>query len=477
MIKTLNRTTLAQAQDRPVKVLQFGKGNFLRAFADWMVDILNEKTGFNGNIQIVQASSTETDNRFDEQDGLYHVLVNGMQNGKPFRKIRLITAVTGVINPFSDYKAFLKTAENPHLQFIVSNATEAGIAFDPADRDPDVTPATFPGKLTALLHHRYEYFKGDPEKAVVVLPCELIEKNGEALRNIIFQYIAHWKLDERFRRWIGDETLFCNTLVDRIVPGFPKDKVDEITAETGYDDKLIVSAEPYHLWVIEPIAVPGFSLDTLKSSLPLEQAGLRVKFVNDLNPYRTSKVRILNGAHTCMVPLAYLRGLRTVREAIDDPHIGAFIRGAIREEIIPTLDLPKAELQQFAGDVIERFQNPFIRHELLSIALNSLSKFQVRVLPSILEYNRRTGRLPGRLLRSLAGLILFYKGEWKGERIPLNDTPDVLSFFSEAWRNGSPVEVVEKVLSNEGLWKTDLTKISGLAAVVTDQLTDLARED
>lgn len=473
MLKQLNRVTTSLAQTAPVKILQFGKGNFLRAFTDWMVDLLNEKAGFNGSIQIVQTNSRETDDRFKAQEGLFHVVINGIRNGNSHREIRLVSAVKEVINPYENYAAFLDAAENPDLRFIVSNTTEAGISFAGGDIDPSTVPESFPGKLTAFLYRRFKHFQGMPEKGLTVLPCELIEKNGERLRDTIILYADHWGLEEEFRNWIIRDTLFCNTLVDRIVPGFPRERAEEIWQETGYRDELIVSAEPYHFWAIEPVPTPGFSMEALRLSLPLEKAGLNVRFVDDLSPYRTSKVRILNGAHTCMVPLAYLRGLRTVKEAIHDVVIGNFIRDTMEHEIIPTLDLPEKELHKFASDVVERFQNPFIRHELMSIALNSVSKFRVRVLPSIVEYYGRKKTLPRRLVRALAALILFYKGEWNGEIIPLKDSDAVLSFFKKAWNSGDPSAVAQMVLSNDALWETDLTKVNGLVEMVDAQMKDL----
>ena len=475
MLKKLSRENTARPRTHPVRVVQFGEGNFLRAFVDWMVDILNEKTGFDTAVQIIQPIPQGLGHRLNEQDGLYHVVLNGIQQGKPVRDIRLITCVNEVINPFTGFHNFLKAAENPDLRFIISNTTEAGIAFSARDGSPENLPETFPGKLTALLYHRYKFFQGDGGRALIILPCELIEKNGENLRSTILQYIAHWQLEPGFRKWISTDTLFCNTLVDRIVPGFPKDSIGEIQAETGYEDSLAVTAETFHLWVIEPLG-DATTAAILRAALPFEKAGLQVKFVSDLTPYRTRKVRILNGAHTAMVPVGYLHGLRTVREVITDPFAGDFIRKTLEEEIIPTLDLSREELKQFSDDVIERFQNPFIRHELISIALNSVSKFQVRVLPSVLEYIRRTGTLPQRLLYSLAALIVFYKGEWKGGEIPLNDTPEVLEFFKKAWSGGNPGEVVAKVLSHEEFWKTDLTKIDGFSATVEKYVRDIAEE-
>jgi tagaturonate reductase len=476
MPQKLNRTTASKPQLRPIKVLQYGEGNFLRAFADWIIDILNEKTDFKGAIQVVQPIAQGMGAMVNAQDGLYHVVLNGIQQGQPVKETRLVTSVAGVINPFDDFQAYLKAAENPDLKFILSNTTEAGITFSAKDTDPNTLPETFPGKLTVFLYHRFKFFHADAAKALTILPCELIEKNGEALYNTILQYIDHWKLEDRFKEWIVSDTIFCNTLVDRIVPGFPKDTIQEIHAQTGYEDNLVVMAEPFHLWVIQPCLPKGIAPNALEKSFPVSKAGLQVKFVKDLTPYRTRKVRILNGAHTAMVPVAYLRGLRTVREAIEDAYVGDFTQKAVAEEIIPTLDLSKEELQQFAQDVMERFQNPFIRHELISIALNSISKFQVRVLPSVLEYIHRTGKLPSRLLYSLAALILFYKGEWQGQLIPLNDTPAILEFFKKTWSSQDPSFVVLQVLSNKELWNTDLTAIAGFADEVEKHLIEISTE-
>lgn len=471
MLKDLNRITAALPQQKPVKVLQFGKGNFLRAFADWMIDIMNEHVEFNGAIQIVQVNSKDDDNRFQNQDGLYHVVVNGIQDGKTVNSMRLISAIDGLINPFNDYTAFISTAENAEIKIIISNTTEAGITFDASDGDMNTLSRTFPGKLSAWLYHRFNFFKGDPSKAPILLPCELVERNGELLRDAILQYARHWKLPVEFEKWVVEHCGFCNTLVDRIVPGFPKDNAEDIWQRTGYRDELIVSAEPYHLWVIQPLTTATFTTEKLRNDFPLEKAGFRVMITTDLTPYRTSKVRILNGAHTTMVPVAWLRGIRTVKDAINDKFVSAFIKEAIAEEIIPTLDLPRQDLEQFAVDVIERFQNPFVRHELSAIALNSIAKFQVRVLPSILEFHRRTGKLPDRLLRALAALIVFYKGNWKGEATPVKDTAEVMTFFEDSWKD--PSTVVEHVLSNEQLWNTNLARINGMKDTVQKEVSAL----
>lgn len=468
-MKPLNRNTASLQKKLPVKVLQFGEGNFLRGFVDWIIDLMNEKAGFGGSVVVVQPIEQGLIKLLNEQDGLYHVLLNGIQGGKPTKEIRLISAISDSLNPYQDYKQFLQLGENPDLEFIISNTTEAGIAFDETDNKPDTLPSSFPGKLTTLLYHRFKHFNGAADKAVTIIPCELIEKNGDALRAAVLKYADYWNLPEEFTFWIEKNTTFCNTLVDRIVPGFPRETIKAIQQEIGYEDKLVVKAEPFHLWVIEGPA-------HLKEKFPAEKAGLQVKFVDDQTPYRTRKVRILNGAHTALVPVAYLHGLRTVRDAVEDPETGSFIKEAVYQEIIPTLDLPQEELEQFAGDVIERFQNPFIRHELISIALNSISKYKVRVLPSVLEYRKRYGKLPQRLLFSLAALILFYKGEWQDEKIALNDAPEVLDFFTEAWKTEDAEAVVAKVLRNTSFWGQDLSKIEGLQALVTQQVQQLQSE-
>jgi len=469
MLKKLNRTTTPTAI-RPIKIVQFGEGNFLRAFVDWIVDVLNEKTDFNGAVEIIQPIKMGMAQMVNKQDGLYHVILKGVQQGKVFSETRLVTSVLKAINPYEDFESYLTTAENPDLKFIVSNTTEAGITFHASDLNPATLDESFPGKLTQLLFHRFKFFNGDKEKGLTFLPCELIENNGDTLKETILRYAGLWRLPEDFKLWITSYNQFCNTLVDRIVPGFPKETIHEIQQSIGYDDNMVVQAEPFHLWVIE-------GPENLQQEFPANKAGLQVKFVKDLTPYRTRKVRILNGAHTTLVPVAYLAGIRTVKDSIDDKNIGTYIRNVIFNEIIPTLDLPADELAQFANDVIERFQNPFIKHELLSIALNSISKFKVRVLPSVLEFKKRTGKLPLDLLYSLAALIRFYKGEWHGDVIPLNDSPEILNFFKVAWQEPDLQEVVHKVLSNESFWDQDLTRIDGLADEVTRSLKQIENPD
>ena len=465
-MKPLNRQTANIKNTPPVKVLQFGEGNFLRAFVDWMIDVMNEKTSFNGSVLVVQPIEQGMVDLLNEQDGLYHVLLNGLSGGEEIQETRLISCVQGGVNPYQDYQQYLQLGESAELEFVISNTTEAGIAFDEKDNSPESLAYSFPGKLTALLYRRFKHFSGAAEKGLHIIPCELIDKNGSQLRDMVLRYAKHWSLAEEFSLWIKNHNVFCNTLVDRIVPGYPKDTIKEIQKELGFEDKLVVKAEPFHLWVIE-------GPESVRKAFPADMAGLQVKFVDNQAPYRTRKVRILNGAHTALVPVAYLQGLQTVREAVEDETTGPFIREAIFQEIIPTLDLPKEELEQFANDVIERFRNPFIRHELISIALNSISKYKVRVLPSVLEYHQRKGSLPERLLESLAALILFYRGSWNGKQIPLNDSAEVLEFFKEVWKTDNLAEVAHTVLSRQDFWGRDLSTVPGLQESVVHHLENL----
>jgi len=462
MLKQLNRRDLSIAE-RPVKVLQFGEGNFLRGFVNWIIDVMNEKTSFGGNVRIIQPLTNGLAQMIEKQDGLYHVLLEGIHRGKTFQESRMITSVDGAMNPFDNYDEYLALADNEHLQFIISNTTEAGIAFDPQDKDHSALPVTFPGKLTSLLYRRFKTYKGSKDAGLIIIPCELIEKNGEQLRYCVLQYAELWDLKDEFINWVKEANYFCNTLVDRIVPGFPKDNIKEIQEKLGFEDNLVVMAEPFHLWVIE-------GPEELKEKFPAEKAGLEVKFVKDLTPYRTRKVRILNGAHTALVPVAYLEGLRTVREAVEDPVAGKFIEETIFNEIIPTLDLSAEELKQFANDVLDRFKNPFIRHELASIALNSVSKFKVRVLPSLLAYKTVKGEWPNNLTYSFASLIMFYNPE---VGCPINDDEAYCKYFEQVWSSGNIEEVVHQTLKKTEFWGEDLTKHAGLAEKVTEQLNIL----
>ncbi|MFZ5967429.1 MAG: tagaturonate reductase [Bacillota bacterium] len=448
----------------PERILQFGEGNFLRAFSDWIIHRMNQEADFQSSIAVVQPIEQGLVQLLNEQDGLYTLYMNGIKDGEAVREKTVIETISRGIDPYESYDEYMEISQNPELRFVISNTTEAGIVFDENDKLENKPQKSFPGKLTALLYARYKHFHGNIDKGLIIIPCELIDKNGENLKKAILQYANMWGLEEGFAQWINEGNTFCNSLVDRIVPGFPRDTIDEITQELGYEDKLVVEAEQFHLWVIEG---PEF----VKEEFPADQIGLNVMFVKDLTPYRTRKVRILNGAHTSMVPVSLLYGLETVRETVEDPNMGRFVRDAIFEEIVPTLDLPKEELDYFANAVIDRFRNPFIKHFLISIALNSNFKFETRVLPSLLEYKNRTGTLPKKLVFSLASLIRLYKNEIDGKALDIKDNQDILDMYQNLWGQYDGTEesvrnIAAKVLAEEKIWKMDLNMVDGL----TDQV-------
>ncbi len=469
----LSRSTFREARKYPEKVLQFGGGNFLRGFVDWMFYELNKKANFNGSVIVVQPTNRGVVRLLNGQDGLYTLYLRGLKNGKPESIHETIDVISRGINPYENFSAYLQTAEGQDIRYVISNTTEAGITFDENDKPTDTPPNSFPGKLTVWLQHRYQTFKGDAAKGVHVIPCELIDKNADNLKKIILQLAEKWNLQDGFVNWLNTACTFSNTLVDRIVPGYPRERIAEITQDLGYEDKQVVEGEHFHLWVIE-------APEQLQKELPFPSIGLDVKYVKDLTPYRTRKVRILNGAHTALVPVAYLHGIDTVRESVEHPVVGKFLRDEIFEEIVPTLDLPKEELEQFSNEVIDRFRNPYIKHQLMSIALNSWSKFETRVLPSILEYKNRFGTIPQRLAFSLAATIAFYKGKRGNQDIVLNDDAAALQLLKNAWSktdgsDASIKNIVTEVLGYQKNWKKDLNEVEGLNKAVTKHLINIEK--
>lgn len=465
----LSKEIYKEFKTYPEKILQFGEGNFLRAFVDWQVDKMNEEADFNGSVVVVQPQEGGLINLLNEQDGLFTLYLQGVQNGKAVKTHKVINSISRGIDPYKNYDEYLKAGENPELRFIVSNTTEAGIAFDENDTLDGGCQKSFPGKLTAFLYNRFKIFEGDNSKGFIIIPCELIDRNGEKLKEIVLKYAEIWNLGQGFVEWLNNANTFCCSLVDRIVPGYPRDTIDEVTAEIGYEDSLVDVGEIFHLWVIE-------GPESIKDELPIEKAGLNVKVVNDMTPYRTRKVRILNGPHTAMVPVAYLYGLETVGEAVDHEVIGKYVHELIYEEIIETLDLPHEELVEFADAIIERFQNPYVKHYLMSIALNSMSKYKTRDLPSLTEYLNRKGTLPRKLVFSLAALIEFYKGKRGEEDIKLADDEDILELYKGLWSEYDGTKeglekVVTGVLSYEKNWGSNLNEIPNLTSEVTRYLS------
>ncbi len=412
---------------RTEKIIQFGEGGFLRGFADWMFQILNENTDFNASVVVVQPIEKGMCEVLSAQACVYTHLCRGVE-GIETKKIDVISRC---INPYNDFDGYLKLAEQPEFRFIVSNTTEAGIAYSDEDKFTDRPAKNFPAKVTQLLYKLFTLGLN----GFVFLPCELIDKNGENLKNCILKNIKNWNLGSEFEKWVQEENIFCNTLVDRINTGFPKDEKIEL----GYADNMLNTSEYFHLWVIE-----GY--DKLNDEIPFDKCGLNVIVTNELERYRTRKVRILNGAHTSLVAYAMLSGFETVKECTEDSVMLEHLKKCVFEEIIPTLDLPKQELLEYADDVIKRFSNPYIKHYLSSISLNSISKFKVRILPSITEYIKRFNKMPQTLIFSFAKLIEFYK---KGTPI---DDAKIIEFIKNA--------SVAEILANSELWDEDLSYLA-----------------
>lgn len=414
-------------------MLQFGEGNFLRGFVDWMFDRLNKEHNGDFGVVVVQPINVGPVVEFlNEQDGLYDLYLRGLSNGEKVEENRVVECITRAVNPYMDNDAFFECALNPDLRYIVSNTTEAGIEYKSGQSADDFENNTFPGRLTMFMKKRFD--AGLP--GFVLLPCELIDKNGAELKSCVLRYADDFGYGDEFKAWVENENTFTSTLVDRIVTGYPRDDAKEMEQRYGHLDSIIDTAEIFHLWVIEGGAA-------FKDELPFTDIGLNVIWTDDVTPYKKRKVRILNGAHTMSVLAARLAGLETVGEMMNDEDFMKYINVGLFDEIIPTLDLPKAELEDFANAVIERFKNPFIKHYLLSIALNSVSKYKVRVLPSLIDYYEMFGKLPKVLTFGLAALIVFYKGD------EANDDPKIMEFMKNA--------EVSEILADTSLWDRDLT--------------------
>ena len=450
--------------------IQFGEGNFLRAFVDYCIQILNDKTSFSGKVNIIQPLPEGTIEQLKIQNGKYNLFHEGIIQGKTIRDRMQINCVKQMNNPYQEFDQFLELAENENLTFVFSNTTEAGIVLDTKDQFTEKPPRSFPGKLTRLLHHRYKTFNGDPSKVLHIMPSELIEQNGTKLKKIILELSKIWKLEDHFISWIN-QNHFYNTLVDRIVPGFPKKDLDFYKKELFFDDQLIVTCEPFFLWVIEgnPELLKIFPIDRLKE--------IDVKVVPDLGIFRTRKVRILNGSHTTMVPVGLLHGTKTVSDILKNDFLKTFLSQTLFDEIIPSVDLDKQQLNDYAHSVLERFSNPFIIHKLESISLNSISKFKVRVLPSLISYFRKQGKVPKNLTFSMAALIYFYGKEVSKHSYPLKDDPEIIAFFNKIWSKRNIEKVVVETLSNTDLWDKNLADISPLKDSLTKALNALATHD
>lgn len=465
-MKELNRKT-APSKNYPEKVIQFGEGNFLRAFVDWIIYNMNEKADFNGSVVVVQPIENGMVDMLNAQDGLYYLNLQGLDNGKEVDSIELIDVISRGLNPYTQFDEYIKLAEKPEMRFVISNTTEAGIAFDPSCKLDDKPAKSYPGKLTQLLYHRFKTFNGAADKGFIILPCELIFHNGTELKKCIEQYIDLWNLGEDFKKWFETACGVYSTLVDRIVPGYPKDTIDEIHARIGYNDKLVVKGEIFHLWVIE-------APQSVAKEFPADKAGLNVLFVPSEKPYHERKVTLLNGPHTVLSPVGYLSGLDTVKEIVEHDVTGKFVNKVMFDELLQTLDLPKEELEKFAGDVLDRFRNPFVKHFVTSIMLNSFPKFKTRDLPGLKIYLERKGELPSGLVLGLTGIVTYYKGGKRGQdTIVPNDDAAIIELLNKLWATGNTAEVARGILGAEFIWGENLNNIAGLTEKLTGYLNSI----
>lgn len=455
-INQLPRTT------HPVKVLQFGSGIFLRGFVDWMLQELNAKSDFDAGVCVVQSISQSK--TLEDQEGVFTVILKGIKDDEFVSKLTKVDVIQRVVFPLQDFESYLAEAQNPDLQFIISNTTEAGIQFVGDDNCVTELASSFPGKLTQLLYRRFQH---NLNNKLTVLPTELIENNGAELKSVILKYVRHWSLPYEFTVWLNEHVTFCNTLVDRIISGFPKKPKEVLFDELGYEDNLAVEAEWFHLWVIEG---PRW----VEEILPLRKAGFNVVFTHDLTPYRIRKVRILNGAHTGMAVIGRQMGILTVRDAIEDALLGKFLRRLVYDEIVPHIPGDLQELERYADEVINRFRNPAIDHKLEAISLNSFSKFKVRVLTSLIDNMQSDGRVPKRLSFILASLLYYYRALNHYKDFVIKDSEDIIELMKDAWieKNYSEEQVNElcvKVLSST-IWGFDFMKHPLLISQTSKQL-------
>lgn len=464
-MKKLNKENVAKVQ-RPVKVFQFGEGNFLRAFVDWQLDIANEKGVMDAGIAMI-TPIYQFDRVIDflkEQDGLYHVVLEGVENGKPKREIRLIKSVMDAFTPAKEPEKWEQYIQSPDVRFIVSNTTEAGIRYEEDDIfAPE--PKTFPGKVTQFLYKRWQHFNGDPAKGLIFLCCELIEDNATHLHKYVIKQATDHNLPAEFIAWVDNDCIWCDTLVDRIVPGFPRDNINEIQAEIGFEDNLVDKGEFYHLW-----AIGGKDYEKVREELPLEKAGLHVLFMPSIKPYRDKKVRILNGSHTGMVPVALQLGCETVMDAFNNAKVNKLINDMVAHEVLPMIDEDPEELKAFAAGILERFYNPYIKHMLSSIALNSLSKWEARNYSTVLDTYNKLGRLAERELFTFAALMTLYS---PGSGFTPDDNAEHVEIIRNAWDDNDYEATIRCIVESPIFIERFEEQVPGFSKKVAEYVADI----
>jgi len=463
--------------DLPEKVLQFGTGVLLRGLPDLLIDQANRQGIFNGRVVVVKSTDGGDAAAFARQDNLYTVCVRGVEDGQAISHNVVCASLSRVLVAKSEWAAVLAVAASPALQVVLSNTTEVGIVLDEADDVRAAPPRSFPGKLLAVLLARYEAFAGAADKGLVIVPTELIADNGTQLRAILQALAEQQAPDPGFLHWLATANTVCNSLVDRIVPGAPAPAVAAaLTQELGYDDELLLVAETYRLWAIE-------GDERVRGILSFASADAGIIVQPDINQFRELKLRLLNGTHSLACGLAVLAGVGTVREAMQDDHLLAFIRHLLLAELLPGIPYPLAEQvgQRFGQQVLDRFRNPAVEHRWLAITLHYSAKLRLRVVPALLHYYQRLGAVPQHMALGFAAYLLFMRGvchdgqrwygEAQGQEYLIQD--EQAGYFADVWAHQSVAELVPLVLRKASLWGTDLTALPGFAEAVTRHLQQL----
>lgn len=454
-MKELNKQTVDKPE-LPVKILQFGEGNFLRAFVDWMIHKANEAGVVNSGVVAVQPISQGLAGLLRKQDCLYHVYLEGIKDKQPVKEVTLVKSLVDALNPYEEYETYKNLFLSPGLEMIISNTTEAGIRYEEGDDLNVLPPKSYPAKMTSLLYQRFKKFQGAADKGLLVICCELIEDNGSTLREYVLKHAAYHQLGADFIAWVKSACHFYDTLVDRIVPGFPRETIHEIKEELGFDDNLVVKGEYFHVWAIGGDAV-------IKEKLPLDKAGLNVLFMDDIKPFRAKKVRILNGSHTAMVPIALQLGCETVKDAFNIPLVEKYINRMVEDEVLPVIDEDPEELKKFAAKILERFYNPYIKHYLKDISLNSLSKWETRNFPTIKDNFEKRNTQADLATFSFAALLVLYSGKSEITFTP-NDTPEFVDFIKNSFHSEDISGWVNGIVNNKQLWTVDLSALPDFAA-------------
>lgn len=472
MIKSLNKSSVEKL-DRPVKILQFGEGNFLRAFADWAVDIANQKGVMNAGVAICKprprnaGGSMQVLDTLREQDNMFHVYLEGVEQKQPKRDMRLVRCVMDSFSPYEEYAKYEQYILSDELELIISNTTEAGIRYEEDDDLSACPPKSYPAKMAALLYRRFKHFDGDKSKGLVIICCELIEDNGSKLREYVLRHARRCNLEQEFVEWVESSCSFCDSLVDRIVSGFPHDRIDEVKEAIGYDDNAVVVGELYHLWVIG-----GDGYERAQELLPLDKAGLNVLFTPSVGSFRDKKVRILNGSHTGMVAIGLLMGCQTVVEAFNTPDIERFVGKMVSDEVIPMIYGDKGELQAFAASILERFYNPYIKHQLKSIALNSLSKWETRNYPTLSDNWTQLGCVAQCECMTFAALLALYSPHSGFE---VDDNPQHVAYIRENWDSNDIYSTVSKIVCDSDIFSEDFSMIAGFIPMVAAYLESIEK--